>query len=61
MPCIWDSAHLMQLAEGSARNEEASAWVRQTIEDITRMNKSGSGTATGSNSCDLKRVIAALV
>ena len=37
VPCLWDGAHLMQLAEGSARNEDSAAWVRDVIEDVTRI------------------------
>ena len=37
VPCIWDGAHLMQLAEGSARSE--AAWVRETIEHVTTITK----------------------
>ena len=39
VPCLWDGAHLLQLAESGARNEPGSAWVRETIDSITRISK----------------------
>ena len=39
VPCLWDGAHLLQLAEGSARKEAASSWVSRVIDDITRITK----------------------
>ena len=39
VPCLWDGAHLLDLADGSARAEPGCAWVKETVEAITRITK----------------------
>ena len=39
VPCLWDGAHLLDLADSSARAERSCAWVNETIETVTRIIK----------------------
>ena len=39
VPCLWDGAHLLDLADGSARAEPGCSWVGQTVEAVTRITK----------------------
>ena len=39
VPCLWDGAHLLQLADGDARKGAGSGWVKETVDIITRVNK----------------------
>lgn len=39
VPLLWDGAHLMELADTSARRQPDSAWVNDTVEIITRVHK----------------------
>ncbi|KAF0291309.1 hypothetical protein FJT64_010549 [Amphibalanus amphitrite] len=39
VPCLWDDAHLLQLADGDARKGDGCQWVRETVDTITRINK----------------------
>ena len=39
VPCLWDGAHLLELADGDARKEATSAWVSDTVSNISRVNR----------------------
>ena len=39
VPCLWDGAHLLDLADSSARAEPNCAWVNDTIDAVTRITK----------------------
>ena len=39
VPCLWDDAHRLQLADGDARKGDGCQWVRETVDTITRINK----------------------
>ena len=39
VPCLWDGAHLMDLADGAARKEVACTWVNDTVETISRITR----------------------
>ncbi|XP_043231410.1 uncharacterized protein LOC122386354 isoform X2 [Amphibalanus amphitrite] len=39
VPCLWDNAHLLDLAESSARRELSSKWVDDVVDAISRVVK----------------------
>ena len=39
VPCLWDGAHLLNLADVSARAEAGCAWVQETVDAVTRITK----------------------
>ena len=39
VPAVWDQAHLMNLGEGDARKDSCAAWVRDTVDMVTAVNR----------------------
>ena len=38
VPCLWDGAHMLDLADSAARAEQHCSWVNDTVETIRRLS-----------------------
>lgn len=39
VPAVWDPAHLLNLADADARNDQQSPWIQETINEITTISR----------------------